>query len=91
MHKVTIMVRPGCEQCERVAEAIRKVVRVPLIMEMVDITKDQELLEKYRDDKGGGPVVLIDGVERFRGTVDAQELLRYFADELGEKIIGYTS
>ncbi|MCL2646196.1 MAG: glutaredoxin family protein [Phycisphaerales bacterium] len=88
MHKITIMAMPGCQRCAQVAEAIRKVVRVPLIMEMVDITKDQDLLEKYRND---APVILIDGVERFRQTIDAQKLLQFFADEPGERIIGYTS
>ena len=88
MHKVTIMSKPGCQRCEQVAESVRKVIRVPVIIEVVDITKDQDLLEKYRNDI---PVVLIDGVERFRHTIDAQELLQFLSDEPGQRILGYTS
>jgi len=83
MHKVTIMAKPGCQRCEQIAEAIRKTIRVPVIIEIVDITQDQDLLEKYREDV---PVVLIDGVERFRKTVDLQQMMQFQPG-----ILGYTS
>ena len=88
MHKVTIMAKPGCHRCEQITEAIRRVIRVPVVIEVVDVTKDQELLEKYRNDV---PVVLIDGVERFRQIIDPQKLLQFFSDEPGQRTIGYTS
>jgi hypothetical protein len=85
MHTVTIMSKPGCTLCDKVAESIRKIIRVPFVMDIVDITKDQDLLEKYRNDI---PVVLVDGVERFRHKVDANELVRIFNDEPGERLTG---
>ena len=88
MHKVTIMSKPGCHRCEQITEAIRKLIRFPVMIEVVDVVRDQELLEQYGKDV---PVVLIDGIERFRQTVDPQKFLKFFADEPGAQIVGYTS
>jgi glutaredoxin len=85
MHNVTIMSKPGCHLCEQAAEVIRKVIRVPAIIDMVDITKNQELLAKYKNDI---PVILVDGVERFRHRVDPDKLAALFMDEPGESILG---
>ena len=87
MHKITIMSKPGCHLCEVAAKVIQDIVgsRVPVLIEMVDITSDQLLLEKYRDDI---PVILVDGVERFRHTVDPDKLAEMFLDEPGEKLLG---
>ena len=69
IHKVTIMSKPGCHLCEIALDVVQRVVgsHVAVIIEEVDITQDQDLLEKYRE---AIPVVLIDGVERFRYEVD---------------------
>ena len=89
MHKITIMSKPGCHLCEVAADVVQKVVgsRVPVLIEVVDITSDQDLLEKYRDDI---PVVLVDGVERFRHAIDPDKLARLFMDEPGENLLGFS-
>lgn len=80
MHKITIMSKPGCKLCEVALEAVQKVTawHVETIVEEVDITQDLELLEQYKNDI---PVVLVDGVERFRGKVDPDRLAQLFAGE----------
>ena len=87
IHKVTIMSKPGCHLCEQAVEVVQRIVgsHVAVIIEEVDITQDLDLLEKYRD---AIPVVLVDGVERFRYTVDPNELARLFYDSLSQKILG---
>jgi len=79
------MSKPGCRLCDEAAEVVRKIVRVPAIIETVDITKDQDLLEKYKDVI---PVILVDGVERFRHSVDPDQLASLFMDEPGESLLG---
>lgn len=87
MHKITVMSKPGCHLCEVAMQTVQKVVgaNIPVLIEEVDITQDLELLEKYRNDI---PVVLVDGVERFRHTVDPDQLAQLFYDEPGEKLLG---
>lgn len=87
MHRITIMSKPGCHLCEAAVRVAQQVVgaHIPVLIEEVDITQDAELLEKYREDI---PVVLVDGVERFRHTVDPEKLAKLFYDELGQQIIG---
>jgi hypothetical protein len=85
MHRITIMTLPGDARCEQVTEAIRRVVRATVMMEIVDITKEQDLLEKYRE---AVPVVLVDGVERFRRSVGPQGLTELLMDEPGEQLTG---
>jgi glutaredoxin len=82
------MSKPDCPRCAQIAEAVRKVIRVPVLIEVIDITKDQDLLEQYRNDI---PVILIDGIERFRQTIDPQKLLQFLSDEPGQRTLGYTS
>ena len=87
MHKISIMSKPGCHLCEVVLDTVQKVVgsHVVCLIEEIDITQEPELLEKYHDDI---PVVLVDGVERFRHTVDPDKLAKLFYDEPGEKLLG---
>jgi glutaredoxin len=88
VHKITIMSKPGCHLCEDAVKVVQKVVgtHVTVIIEEVDITQDLDLLEKYRE---AIPVVLIDGVEKFRYTVDPDELARMFYDDLPQKLLGF--
>lgn len=73
--------------CEAALKVVQIVVgqHVPALIEEVDITQDAELLEKYHDDI---PVVLVDGVERFRHTVDPEKLAKLFFDDPGERLLG---
>jgi hypothetical protein len=56
-----------------------------VLIEEVDITQELGLLEKYGEDI---PVVLVDGVEKFRGEVDPDRLARLFYDEPGMGLAG---
>jgi glutaredoxin len=87
MHKITIMSKPGCHLCHEAVRVVQNVVgsRIAALIEEVDITSDQDLLEKYRDDI---PVILVDGVEKFRHTVDPDKLAQMFWDEPGESMLG---
>ena len=87
MHKITVMSKPGCHLCEDALTVVQNVVgrHVAVLIEEVDITQDQDLLEKYRDDI---PVILVDGVERFRHSVDPDKLAALFYDEPGQKMLG---
>ena len=88
MHRITVKSKPGCHLCEEALQIIQKVVgsHIPVLIEEVDITQDLELLEKYREDI---PVILVDGIERFRHRVDANQLARLFYDETGQKLLGF--
>ena len=88
MHKITVMYKPGCHLCAEALVTIQKVVgsHIPVLIEEVDITQELDLLEKYRDEI---PVVLVDGVERFRFRVDPDQLARLFYDETGQKLLGF--
>jgi glutaredoxin len=88
MHKIQVMTKPGCRLCDEALVIIQKVVgtHIPVLIEQTDITQDQDLLEQYHDQV---PVVLIDGIERFRHTVDPDKLARIFYDELGQRILGF--
>ncbi len=87
MHKITVLSKPGCHLCEVAMETVQKVVgsHVAVLIEEVDITQDQDLLEKYRE---AIPVILVDGVEKFRYRVDPDELARLFYDSLSQRIVG---
>jgi hypothetical protein len=88
MHKVTVMTKPDCRACEAAMETVQRVVgsHVPALIEEVDITQDVELLAKYRD---AVPVVIIDGVEHFRNTVDPDKLARVFYDAIQQRLLGF--
>ena len=71
MRQVILYTRAGCHLCD---EARDLLIRRGLRPESVDIDADAELRERYDTCV---PVVVIDGVERFRGRVN-EVLLRRF-------------
>lgn len=87
MHKITVMSKPGCHLCESVMDVVQRVVgtRVAVLIEEVDITQDLSLMEKYGE---AIPVVIVDGVERFRGKLNPDALARLFYDEPGMGLAG---
>ena len=74
LHKAIIYTRSGCHLCK---EAELLLVRHGLRPELIDIDADATLRERYNDCV---PVVLIDGKERFRGTVNEVLLRRILAE-----------
>ncbi len=87
MHKITIMSKPNCHLCEVALNLVQKVVgsHIPCLIEVIDITQDPDLLDKYFADV---PVVLVDGTERFRHNVDPDKLAKLFYDEPGASLLG---
>ncbi len=66
---VVVFTAPGCHLCRPAVDAVRTVCGSGFAV--VDITTDTALERQYRERI---PVVEIDGVERFRYHVDADEL-----------------
>jgi hypothetical protein len=67
--RVVVYTAPGCHLCGPAVEAVRAVCGEDF--ELVDITSDPRLEERYRT---WIPVVKVDGVERFRYEVAPEEL-----------------
>jgi glutaredoxin len=69
-HEILIYSRPECHLCH---DAIALVEETGLRPTVVDVDQDDELRRRYGESI---PVVVIDGVERFRGRVDRRLLRR---------------
>jgi hypothetical protein len=71
--RVTLYTRPGCHLCEVVEATIEHVSeKRPLVFERRSILDDAGIYEQYKDEI---PVVLVDGREVARHTLDAAELI----------------
>jgi len=72
MNKITVYSKPDCPLCDKAEAVLRKLQRrFHYEIEVVDITQDEALFERYGFDI---PVVLLNGVERFRGGLREEEL-----------------
>jgi glutaredoxin len=70
---ITIYSKPDCHLCDRAKEVIERChTRVEFAVEVVDISQNPELLERYHDDI---PVILLDGIEIARHVVRERKLL----------------
>jgi glutaredoxin len=76
MPNVTLYTRRGCHLCEDAATLLR---RYGLEPQEIDIDQDPELVTRYGESI---PVVVLDGVERFRGRI-SETLLRRLMTGLG--------
>ena len=73
MTLITIYSKPGCHLCDRAKEVIDRCrAKVEFAIEIVDISQNPELLERYRDEI---PVILLDGNEIARHFVRERKLL----------------
>ncbi|HXI83401.1 MAG TPA: glutaredoxin family protein [Verrucomicrobiae bacterium] len=73
MALITIYSKPDCHLCERAKEVIERChEKVDFAVEIIDISQNPELLERYRDDI---PVILLDGNEIARHFVRERKLL----------------
>ncbi len=88
MHRITILTKPNCPACDAACKVVDLVLSRHMIalIERIDITTDADLLAKYQNDV---PVVLVDGQEKLRGTVDPDKLARCFFDEFGERLVAF--
>jgi glutaredoxin len=70
---ITIYSKPDCHLCDRAKEVIERCrAKVEFAIEVVDISQNPELLERYHDDI---PVILLDGNEIARHFVRERKLL----------------
>lgn len=71
---VIVYSKPGCHLCDEAKAAIENAgISDRFTLAEVNIESDPELLRKYKYDI---PVVMIDGVERFRHRVSVQEFIK---------------
>jgi len=83
MHTITLIGKPGCHLCHKVKDIVQHVVGTQAVLiEEIDITGNAEMNAKYHDEI---PVVLVDGVERFRHNVDPDKLAEFLG---GGNILG---
>ena len=69
---LTLYTKPDCPLCDEAAEALERVRgRAPFDLEVVDISTDPELRERYGERI---PVVLVDGRAAFEYVVDEARL-----------------
>jgi hypothetical protein len=74
MRKLTLYSKPGCHLCDEMKHVIDAVAsRVPLSLEVVDISKDPALLEQYGTQI---PVLLVDGRKAAKYRLTQGELAR---------------
>jgi glutaredoxin len=70
---ITIYSKPDCHLCDRAKEVIERCrTKVEFAVEIVDISQNPGLLERYRHDI---PVILLDGNEIARHFVRERKLL----------------
>ena len=70
--RLTLYSKPGCHLCDEMKAVIDDVRgRVPLVLEVVDITMDPDLIALYGLEI---PVLLIEGKKAAKYRVTAQEL-----------------
>ncbi len=80
MVRVEIYSKKDCCLCNKVKELINKVgLEVPFSFKEVDITDNEELLRKYKEDI---PLVFINGKKAFKFKVDEVEFRKKLRIEL---------
>ena len=79
MVSVTIYTRANCPLCEKAKSAILG-SKVAVQLTEVDIDRDEELRKRYTDDV---PVILVDGKEAFRHSVDPAAFAAYVTQGIG--------
>ena len=73
MALITIYSKPDCHLCDRAKKVIERCrQKVDFTVEIIDVSQNPELLERYRDDI---PVILLDGNEIARHFVRERKLL----------------
>jgi len=74
VRRLTLYSKPGCHLCDDMKQVIEAVaVRVPLTLEVIDISTDGDLAARYGLEI---PVLLIDGKKAAKYRVTADELER---------------
>jgi glutaredoxin len=73
LHTVTVYGKPDCCLCDQAMAVLHKVQSAePFVLEKVDISSREDLLERYG---ARIPVIAVDGVEAFRYRIREARLL----------------
>ena len=81
MPTLTLYTKPDCTLCDEARTALARVrERSPFRLEVVDITTDPQLAQRYGERI---PVVLVDGEEAWEYVVDEGELERRLGASAG--------
>ena len=71
--KITIYSKPDCHLCDVAKDVVDRCrQKVDFALDVIDISQNPELLERYRNDI---PVILLDGKEIARHFVRERQLL----------------
>ena len=74
MRRLTLYSKPGCHLCDEMKQVIERVgERIPLALEVIDISTDADLMARYGLEI---PVLLIDGRKAAKYRLSAEELQR---------------
>ena len=72
MPTLTLYTKPDCTLCDEALAALERVrQRMPFALEVVDISADARLAERYGERI---PVVLVDGEEAWEYVIDERDL-----------------
>jgi glutaredoxin len=71
---ITIYSKPDCHLCDRAKEVVERCrSKADFTVEVIDISQDPELFERYRNDI---PLIFLDGKEIARHFVRERQLLK---------------
>jgi len=71
---ITIYSKPDCHLCDRAKEVVERCrSKADFTVEVIDISRNPELFERYRNDI---PLILLDGKEIARHFVREHQLLK---------------
>ena len=74
MRRLTLYSKPGCHLCDEMKHVIERVgERIPLALEVIDISTDADLMARYGLEI---PVLLVDGTKAAKYRLTAEELER---------------
>jgi len=81
--RITIYSKPDCHLCDRAKDVVERCrSKADFTVEVIDISQDPELFERYRNDI---PVILLDGREIARHFVRERQLLKLLSKSTNTK------
>jgi glutaredoxin len=79
LRRIRLYGKPGCHLCEQAEELLEDLGREhPLAVEMIDITSDPALFERYRFEI---PVIILDDGRSIFGRIGAGDLRALLQDQ----------
>jgi len=80
MLQVTLYSKAGCQLCDEARTYLEELASThEMVIDEIDIRRDDALFERYRYRI---PVIMVDGIERLEGRIEAAEVLALVSSEL---------